>query len=74
MPNSDHERAADLKTIQAMEDVKAGRSEPIDDLLEMIEEDKVAALRRALIDGEESGFAKYSLEKINRELDEEDQA
>lgn len=34
------ERRADLKTIQAMEDVKAGRFEPIDDLLEMIEEDR----------------------------------
>jgi len=33
------ERRADLKTIQAMEDVGAGFSEPIDDLLEMIEED-----------------------------------
>jgi thioredoxin-like negative regulator of GroEL len=33
------ERAADIKTIQAMEDVWAGRSEPVDDLLEMIEED-----------------------------------
>lgn len=33
------ERIADLKTIQAMADVQAGRSEPVDDLLEMIEED-----------------------------------
>ncbi len=40
MANSDRERVVDLKTIQAMEDVKAGRFEPIDDLLEMIKEDK----------------------------------
>lgn len=33
------ERIADIKTIQAMEDVHTGRSEPIDDLLKMIEED-----------------------------------
>ena len=71
---------ADLKTIQAMADVKAGRSEPIDDLLLMIDEDKnesvgqeikIVALRQALIEGEESGFAEYSLEKTNRDLDEE---
>ena len=80
MTNSDHERVADLKTIQAMADVKAGRSEPIDDLLLMIDEDKnesvgqeikIVALRQALIEGEESGFAEYSLEKTNRDLDEE---
>jgi hypothetical protein len=35
------EKVADLKTIQAMKEVKAGHSEPIDDLLEMIEEDKI---------------------------------
>lgn len=35
---------------------------------------KLAALRRALIEGEESGFVDYSLEKINRDLDEEGQA
>ncbi|MGE4545396.1 MAG: type II toxin-antitoxin system CcdA family antitoxin [Pedobacter sp.] len=40
MVKTDCEKYVDLKTIQAMEDVKAGRSEPIDDLLEMIEEDK----------------------------------
>lgn len=34
------ERRADLKTIQAMEDIRAGRFEPIDDLLEMIETDR----------------------------------
>jgi antitoxin ParD1/3/4 len=34
---------------------------------------KLAALRRALIEGEESGFVEYSLEKINRDLDEEGQ-
>jgi hypothetical protein len=31
--------ATDLKTIKAMEDVKAGRSQPIDDLLQWIEDD-----------------------------------
>jgi len=36
------ERRADLKTIQAMEDIRAGRFEPIDDLLEMIEADRRA--------------------------------
>lgn len=34
------EQKADLKTIQAMREVRAGLSAPIDDLLEMIEEDK----------------------------------
>lgn len=34
------EQKADLMTMQAMREVKAGLSEPIDDLLEMIEEDK----------------------------------
>ena len=32
---------------------------------------KIAALRRALIEGEESGFVECSLEGLNRELDEE---
>ncbi|APG27204.1 hypothetical protein A7E78_04750 [Syntrophotalea acetylenivorans] len=32
---------------------------------------KKEALRKTLIKGEESGFAEYSLERINRELDEE---
>ena len=40
MVKTNCEKNADVKTIQAMEDVKAGRSEPIDDLLAMIEEDK----------------------------------
>lgn len=34
------EQKADIMTIQAMREVKAGLAEPIDDLLEMIEEDK----------------------------------
>jgi antitoxin ParD1/3/4 len=32
---------------------------------------KLAALRKALIEGEESGFTDYSLDQLNRELDEE---
>jgi hypothetical protein len=36
------EQKADLMTIQAMRELKAGLSAPIDDLLEMIEEDKRA--------------------------------
>jgi antitoxin ParD1/3/4 len=32
---------------------------------------KLAALRKALIEGEESGFTEYSLDQLNRELDEE---
>ncbi|MGE4543714.1 MAG: hypothetical protein AB7D06_06375 [Pedobacter sp.] len=46
MANSDSDRAVDFKTIQEMEDVKAERSEPIDDLLEMIEEDKNESVGR----------------------------
>lgn len=34
------ERRADLMTMQAMGEVNAGLSEPIDDLLEMISEDR----------------------------------
>lgn len=34
-------------------------------------ETKLAALRRALIAGEESGLVEYSLDQLNRELDEE---
>ena len=34
-------------------------------------ETKIAALRRALIEGEESGMVDYSLEELNRELDAE---
>jgi hypothetical protein len=34
------EQKADLRTMQAMREVKAGLSAPIDDLLEMIEEDR----------------------------------
>ncbi|AJF07078.1 hypothetical protein [Geoalkalibacter subterraneus] len=34
------EQKADLMTMQAMREMKAGLSAPIDDLLEMIEEDK----------------------------------
>lgn len=34
-------------------------------------EAKVAALQRALIEGEESGLAEYSLGKLNLEIDEE---
>ena len=34
------EQKADLMTMQAMREVRAGLSAPIDDLLEMIEEDK----------------------------------
>lgn len=32
---------------------------------------KLAALRQALVEGEESGFCDYSLDQLNRELDEE---
>lgn len=46
MTNSDCEKTADLKTIQAMEDLKAGRSEPIDDLLLMIDDDKNESVSR----------------------------
>ena len=34
------EQKADLKTIQAMREIREGLSAPIDDLLQMIEEDK----------------------------------
>ncbi len=34
-------------------------------------ETKLAALRRALIEGEESGLVDYSLDQLNRELDAE---
>jgi hypothetical protein len=34
------EQKADLRTMQAMREVRAGLSAPIDDLLEMIEEDR----------------------------------
>ena len=34
---------------------------------------KKEALRKALINGEESGLAEYSLERINREIDEENE-
>lgn len=34
------EQQADLRTIQAMREVREGLSAPIDDLLQMIEEDK----------------------------------
>lgn len=34
------EQKADLMTLQAMREVRGGFSEPIDDLLQMIEEDK----------------------------------
>jgi len=34
------EQKADLMTLQAMREVRAGLSAPIDDLLQMIEEDK----------------------------------
>lgn len=57
--------------------VAAGRfgsaSEAIRAGLRLLEEreTKLAALRRALMEGEESGTADYSLEEINRELDDE---
>ena len=35
-----HERRADLMTMQAMREVRLGLSKPIDDLLEMIDEDR----------------------------------
>ena len=34
---------------------------------------KMAALRQALIEGEQSGIADYSLDKLMEELDREDQ-
>mgnify|MGYP002637083193 CR=1 FL=1 len=57
--------------------VGAGRfgsvSEMIRAGLRLLEEreTKMAVLRRALIEGEESGIAAYSLEAINRDLDDE---
>ena len=49
------------------------RDEGMTKLASIILEDvaKKEALRKTLIKGEESGFAEYSLERINRELDEE---
>jgi len=39
--NDDHlERNADLMTLQSLEDIKNGHFAPIDDLLQMIDEDK----------------------------------
>jgi hypothetical protein len=39
--NDDHlERNADLLTLQSLEDIKNGRFAPIDDLLQMIDEDR----------------------------------
>ena len=34
------ERKADLMTLQSLEDIKGGRFAPIDDLLQMIDEDR----------------------------------
>lgn len=41
------ERRADLMTMQAMSEVEAGLSEPIDDLLEMISEDRLLGEKMA---------------------------
>jgi len=57
--------------------VAAGRfgsaSEAIRAGLRLLEERelRLAALRRALVEGEESGTADYSLDALNRELDAE---
>ncbi len=47
-------------------------SEVVRAALRLLEEreDKVRALRKALLDGEESGFGSYSLESVISELDE----
>ncbi len=51
-------------------------SEVVREGLRLLEdrEVKLAALRLALLDGEKSGIAEYSLEQINRELDQEHSA
>jgi antitoxin ParD1/3/4 len=57
--------------------VKIGRyasaSEAVRDGLRLLEEReiKLSALRRALKEGEESGFADYSLSRLIKELDDE---
>lgn len=51
-------------------------SEVVREGLRLLEdrEVKLAALRLALLDGEKSGIAEYSLEQINRELEQEHSA
>ncbi|MGE4544053.1 MAG: antitoxin Xre/MbcA/ParS toxin-binding domain-containing protein [Pedobacter sp.] len=66
--------AEDLDTSQVTEgEVLHVRDEGITILASIILQDvaKKEALRKALIEGEKSGFAEYCLEKINREIDED---
>ena len=57
------------------EQLKTGRfrsaSEIIREGLRLLEEReyRIAALRSALVAGEESGFAEYSLDELNKEID-----
>jgi antitoxin ParD1/3/4 len=74
--NSGPSTGLDIEAFIA-EQVKAGRfgsaSEAIRVGLRLLEERemRLAALRRALVEGEESGTADYSLDALNRELDAE---
>lgn len=59
---------------RAIEDGRYGStSEAIRAGLRLLEEreTKLEALRRALVQGEQSGTADYSLDALNRELDED---
>lgn len=74
--NSGPSTGLDIEAFIA-EQVKAGRlgfaSEAVRVGLRLLEEreTRLAALRRALVEGEESGTADYSLDELNRELDAE---